>query len=79
MNNHSQHISNDAIASFINIKATIDQYLTKIRAASEDHFFVNPDNVCWGSVGDVARIKSLLFEVIEVLDIEKVQNTQEAK
>ena len=79
MNNHSQHHSNYAISSFIDIKATIDQYLDQIRAASEDHFFVNPDNICWGSVGDVARIKSLLFEVIEVLDIEKVQNKQEAK
>ena len=79
MNNHSQHISNDVIASFINIKATIDQYLDQIRAASEDHFGYTYGNVCWGSVGDIARIKSLLFEVIEVLDIEKVQNKQETK
>ena len=53
--------SNDeALAAFIGKKLEIDAMLDRLRALSDDHFNVSPDDVDWGHVGDLGHYAELL-------------------
>jgi len=49
---------------FLKIKAEIDAAVEKIRAASEEHFGLGPDEINWGHVGDLSHYRELLFRVV---------------
>lgn len=58
------HKTNDAaLAAFIARKAEIDAALDRIRTASDDHFFANPEDVHWGHVTALADHAALLKRI----------------
>ena len=58
--------TNDAaLAAFIARKAEIDAALDRIRAASDDHFFANPESVHWGHVTALAEHAALLRRITD--------------
>ena len=60
--------TNDAaLAAFIARKAEIDAALNRIRAASDDHFFANPEDVHWGHVTALADHLALIKRVTDVI------------
>lgn len=60
--------TNDAaLAAFIARKAEIDAALNRIRAASDDHFFANPEDVQWGHVTALADHLALIKRVTDVI------------
>lgn len=60
--------TNDAaLAAFIARKAGIDEALERIRAASDDHFFISPEDVNWGNVTALADYAELLQQITDGL------------
>lgn len=60
--------TNDAaLAAFVARKAEIDAALDRIRAASEDHFFVSPEDVNWGNVTALADHAVLLKRITDAV------------
>ena len=58
--------NNDAaLAAFIARKAEIDAMLDRLRALSDDHFHVFPDDVDWGDVGTLAHYAELLKRITD--------------
>jgi hypothetical protein len=55
-----------ALAAFVAKKAEIDDRLARLRALSEDHFEVHPDEVNWGHVGDLGRYAELLEQITDI-------------
>jgi len=63
---HPMPKTNDAaLAAFIARKAEIDAALDRIRAASDDHFFVSPEDVNWGHVTALADHAALLKRITD--------------
>ncbi len=54
-------IEPSAAERFLAVKFEIDALLAKLTAKSADHFDVTPDELHWGHVGDVARIRDYLL------------------
>jgi hypothetical protein len=54
-----------AIDAFIARKAEIDVMLERIKALSDDHFGVNPDEVNWGQVGTLGHYAELLRRITD--------------
>ena len=53
--------SNDeALAAFVARKHEIDAMLDRLRALSDEHFNVAPDDVHWGHVGTLGHYAELL-------------------
>ena len=52
------------IDTFMKVKAEIDAAVEKIRAASENHFDLSPDEINWGHVGDLNHYRELLARVV---------------
>jgi hypothetical protein len=50
----------DALAAFVQRKAEIDAMLSRLRALSDEHFGVAPDEVTWGDVGSLGHYAELL-------------------
>lgn len=60
--------TNDAaLAAFIARKTEIDAALERIRAASDNHFFVSPTDVNWGYVTALADYANLLKRITDAL------------
>ena len=68
-----------ALGAFIAAKAEIDAALHRIRAASDDHFFANPEDVNWGHVTALADHAALLKRITEVIYAEGEHADPEAK
>jgi hypothetical protein len=54
-----------AIEAFIIRKAEIDSMLERIKALSDDHFGVGPDDINWGHVGTLAHYAELLKRITD--------------
>ena len=54
-----------AIDAFTAKKAEIDAMLAQLRALSDDHFNVSPDEVTWGHVGDLDHYAELLKRITD--------------
>ena len=58
--------SNDeALAAFIGKELEIDAMLDRLKALSDDHFNVSPDDVDWGHVGDLGYYAELLKRITD--------------
>jgi hypothetical protein len=57
----------DALARFVGVVAEIQAALTGIREAADDHFGVRPEEVHWAHVGDAARIRDGLNEILAII------------
>ena len=54
-----------AIEAFIARKTEIDAMLERLRALSDDHFNVAPDDIDWGHVGTLAHYVGLLKRITD--------------
>ena len=52
-----------ATDAFITRKAQIDELLQKLQEASDNHFNVSPDEICYGHVGNLGYVLEKLKEV----------------
>ena len=50
----------DLLTAFVGKRGEIDAMLTRLRALSDDHFGVAPDEVTWGDVGTLEHYAKLL-------------------
>ncbi len=58
--------SNDeALAAFVARKHEIDAMLDRLRALSDEHFNVSPDEVHWGHVGSLGHYAELLKRITD--------------
>ena len=53
--------------AFIAAKADIDAMLNALKALSDDHFGVGPDDVLWTHVGSLNHVAELLREVCDFI------------
>ena len=54
-----------AIDAFIARKTEIDAMLERLRALSDDHFCIAPDEINWGHVGTLAHYAELLKRITD--------------
>lgn len=54
-----------ALDAYIARKAEIDTMLTRLKALSDDHFNVAPDEINWGHVGTLAHYAELLKRITD--------------
>jgi hypothetical protein len=54
-----------ALDAFIARKAEIDAMLDRLKALSDDHFGVSPDDINWGDVGTLAHYAELLKRITD--------------
>ena len=54
-----------ALDAYIAKKIEIDTMLTRLVAASDDHFNVDPDEINWGYVGTLAHYSELLKRITD--------------
>jgi len=54
-----------ALDAYIARKAEIDTMLARLKALSDDHFNVGPDEVDWGHVGTLAHYAELLKRITD--------------
>ena len=54
-----------ALDAYIAKKAEIDTMLTRLKALSDDHFNVAPDDIDWGHVGTLAHYAELLKRITD--------------
>ena len=67
---HSKPKNNDdALAAFVLGKTDIDNLLTRIQAASADHFGTAPEAVTWGHAGSLGFVTERLKEIAEFLRV----------
>ena len=55
----------NALDAYMARKAEIDTMLARLKALSDDHFNVAPDEVDWGHVGTLAHYAELLKRIID--------------
>jgi hypothetical protein len=53
----------DSTKRFISLKVQIDEELSKIVSASQNHFGVDPERITWANIGDLTHLLELLKEV----------------
>lgn len=53
----------EALDAFIGHKARIDEILSRLQEASDDHFGGNPDEIHWGDTGFLADIAADLQHI----------------
>ncbi|WP_425067757.1 hypothetical protein [Reyranella sp.] len=58
-------MSRTALDAYIARKAEIDTMLARLKALSDDHFNVAPDEVDWGHVGTLAHYAEQLKRIID--------------
>ena len=51
--------------AFIACKAEIDTRLERLKALSNEHFGMSPDDINWGHVGALARYAELLKRITD--------------
>jgi hypothetical protein len=54
-----------ALDAYIAHKAEIDTMLARLKALSDDHFNVAPDEINWGHVGTLAHYAELLKRITD--------------
>ena len=54
-----------ALDAYIARKAEIDTMLARLKALSDDHFNVAPDEINWGHVGDLGLYAELLKRITD--------------
>ena len=54
-----------ALDAYIAKKTEIDTMLARLKALSDDHFNVGPDEVDWGHVGTLAHYAELLKRITD--------------
>ena len=54
-----------ALDAFIAKKTEIDTMLDRLKALSDDHFNVAPDDIDWGHVGTLAHYAELLKRITD--------------
>ncbi len=54
-----------ALDAYIAHKAEIDTMLARLKALSDDHFNVSPDDIDWGHVGTLAHYAELLKRITD--------------
>ena len=54
-----------ALDAYIARKAEIDTMLARLKALSDDHFNVGPDEVDWGHVGTLTHYAELLKRITD--------------
>ena len=54
-----------ALDAYIAKKAEIDTMLTRLKALSDDHFNVAPDDIEWGHVGTLTHYAELLKRITD--------------
>ena len=54
-----------ALDAYIARKAEVDTMLTRLKALSDDHFNVAPDDINWGHVGTLAHYADLLKRITD--------------
>ena len=54
-----------ALDAYIARKAEIDTMLDRLKALSDDHFNVDPDEINWGHVGTLAHYAELLKRITD--------------
>lgn len=54
-----------AIEAFLNRKAEIDAMLSRLTELSNEHFYVAPDYINWGHVGNLAHYGNLLKQITD--------------
>ena len=57
----------DALNAFIEEKIAIDALLERIAAASAEHFDRHPDEINFGDVGNLGRLRQQLQEASDAL------------
>ena len=57
--------SDEALAAFVARKHEIDAMLDRLRALSDEHFNVSPDDVHWGHVGTLGHYAELLKRITD--------------
>ncbi len=57
--------NSQALQAFLGHKADIDAMLERLRALSDDHFNVTPDEINWGHVGTLDHYAELLRRVTD--------------
>ena len=55
--------NDEALSAFVSKLAEIDDALTTIRQAADDHFGTEPEAIHWGHVGDLGWILEQLEEI----------------
>ena len=55
----------NALDAYMARKAEIDTMLARLKALSDDHFNVGPDEVDWGHVGTLAHYAELLKRITD--------------
>jgi len=56
-----------ALDKFVSTVGEIDDLLSTIKSATDDHFGFNPDAINWGHVGNVVEIRRRLAEIVSSL------------
>ena len=54
-----------ALEAFTTHKAEIDTMLDRLKALSDEHFGVSPDDINWGHVGTLAHYAELLKQITD--------------
>ena len=54
-----------ALDAYVARKAEIDTMLARLKALSDDHFGVAPDEINWGHVGTLAHYAELLKRITD--------------
>ena len=54
-----------AVDAYVARKAEIDTMLARLKALSDDHFGVAPDEINWGHVGTLAHYAELLKRITD--------------
>ena len=66
MTTRRTNASNDkALDAFMTTKFQIDAMLERLKALSDDHFEINPDEINWGHVGTLNHYASLLRQITD--------------
>lgn len=58
-------VSRTALDAYIAKKIEIDAMLERLKALSDDHFNVDPDEIDWGHVGTLAHYAELLKRITD--------------
>jgi len=65
-------MTQSATGAYIANVTSIISRLNALKAAADDQFGTNPDQINWGDVGTVQKVDSMLAEIMEFSNV-KVQ------
>ena len=66
MTNRRANASNEkALDAFMTTKFQIDAMVERLKALSDDHFEIHPDEINWGHVGTLNHYASLLRQITD--------------